>query len=131
MISRMCFRLKMDRPVVLEKENPHYISPGGYNIGGVSFDFCTVEWNRLEDDNSVIVVDVKHLDTDIYPESKKLTLDYFKNHKFEEFYIFTGEYDDPEINPVEILDLELQDDKYNSFIADEEMLKNINEVLCD
>ena len=107
------------------------MSPGGYKIGGVSFDVCTVEWDRLEGSNGVIVVNLKHLDTDIYPESEKLTLDYFKNHKFEEFYIFTGEYDDPEINPVEILDLELQDDKYNSLIADEEMLKNINEVLCN
>ena len=58
MISRMCFQLKMDRPVVIEGKNSHYISPGGY-ICGIPFDFFDAEWNRSEEDKSIINVRVR------------------------------------------------------------------------
>ena len=131
MISRMCFQLKMDRPVILDKENPHYISPGGYNIGGISFDFCDITWNRLEDDKRVICVEAKHLDIDSLPESEKLTLNFLRSHKFNEFFVFTGDTDDLEINPVKIVSLTVEDDKGNLLMANNSMLKNINEVLCN
>ena len=130
MISRMCFQLKMDRPVVIEGKNAHYISPGGY-ICGIPFDFFDAEWNRSEEDKSIINVRVRHLDTDIYPEAADLTLDFLKYHDFNEFFIFSGDTDDPEIHPAKVLSLTIEDDEGNFLIADDEKLKNINEVLYD
>lgn len=131
MISRMCFQLKMDRPIVIEGEKTYYISPGEYCVGGISFDFCDITWNRLEDDKRVICVEAKHLDIDSLPESEKLTLNFLRNHKFNEFFVFTGDTDDLEINPVEVVSLTVEDDKGNLLIADNLMLKNINEALCN
>lgn len=128
----MMIVLKMDRPVISEGDNPHYIVPGGYNIGGIDFDFVYYDQENDNDDNSIIYCDVNLLDTYYSPVSVNITLDFIKNNKFKEFFIYTGEKGcDPEINPVKVISLWIEDDNNNRIEADEKILNNINEVLCN
>lgn len=109
-LTNMLFQLKMDRKI-----NPdiHYLSPGGYEIekDGVTykFDFCQSSGNVDSDDDTVIVFEVSDFDEEYAKETNfsgefedpKELLGYY----FKDFFVFTGEYNDAEINVVELLDL--------------------------
>lgn len=97
---RMYISLLMDRPIDKEK---HYISPGGYefNFNGknIPFDFCTSAGSVCKNPR-MIEFELSDLDLDSFPEAKKLlTKSNLKNvRKIEEFYVYTGEDKEPEIN---------------------------------
>ena len=92
-LSGMSFTLIMDRPVEREK---YYISPGGYNLGGKQFDFCHSEGEIDTNDRTRV-----HFYVDDFDEDYSQTIvpaDIWKT--FSEFFVYTGEYDEPEIHPV-------------------------------
>ena len=109
-LTNMLFQLKMDRKI-----NPdiHYLSPGGYEIekDGVTynFDFCQSSGNVDCDDDTIIVYEVGDFDEE-YAKESGFTGE-FKDPKdllgycFKDFFVFTGEDNDAEINVVELLDL--------------------------
>ena len=97
---RMYISLLMDRPIDKEK---HYISPGGYefNFNGknISFDFCMSSGTICKNPR-MIEFELRELDLTTFPESEKLlNKSCLKNvRKIEEFYIYTGEDNEQEIN---------------------------------
>lgn len=108
-IEKMVLSLKTDRPIDVNK---HYISPGGYELlfsngETVAFDFIESYGNVDKNDKSIIHYALFDLDTDSFPEAKKLT-DYLLGSRVEkiiECYIYNGEDDEEEINPVEIKEM--------------------------
>lgn len=103
-ITGMNMLIKFDRPIDKEK---HYISPGGYIFKSSGktyhFDFLTYEGTIDEKDPTVLHTDVYHLDEDY---SNKLDdFDSAELEEIEEFFIYTGEENDPEIKPVSVISL--------------------------
>lgn len=111
---KMYAKIKFDREIDVEK---HYISLGGYEMTFVDdhglnpktsgFDFFTFTGTIDEEDPTVLHCDMYELDVDTFPRAS--FLEHFSGNitKINEFYIYTGEDDDPEINPVELLSLRL------------------------
>lgn len=111
MITRMYATVMFDREITDE----HYISPGGYAVrdkdgNELCFDFEYYEWDYSKGCR-VIWISHKWLDLSEYPDAKDLEK-YLNNlDKITEFYIYTGEKnEDPEINPVKILNMEFYDE---------------------
>lgn len=107
MLRSMYFSVRFDR-----KADPdiHYICPGGYEmeLNGKScmFDFERFYGRRNEQDQSVIAFEQYDLDTAAYPEAVNITPDDVKDlRSIKEFFIYTGEKGEPEINPVKLLSL--------------------------
>ena len=109
-LTNMLFQLKMDRKI-----NPdiHYLSPGGYEIekDGVTynFDFCQSSGNVDCDDDTIIVYEVGDFDEE-YAKESGFTGEFkdpedLLGYCFKDFFVFTGEDNDAEINVVELLDL--------------------------
>lgn len=94
-LTGMSFTLKMDRPI---KREQHYISPGGYILNGKEFDFCRSQGCIDDRDKSKVHFYVDDIDEsyseDITPEDV--------SGEFSEFFVYTGEYDEPEINAVRV-----------------------------
>lgn len=101
-LEKMSFDVKFDRPI---NKDRHYISPGGYNLNGKSFDFCMFEGVIVDPDTLRCYIS----DFDIeYAEDNGVDAVVPADimGKFSEFYIYTGEYDDEPINPVKIDNLQ-------------------------
>ena len=71
-----------------------------------SFDFMDYVGNVDKDDPTILHAEVDHLDKDYSTDLSKFNSK--KIEAIEEFYIYTGEKEDPEINPVEVLSLTLE-----------------------
>lgn len=103
MLKSMCFDLMFDRPIT----DRHYISPGSYGImignKDVYFDF--LEYTGSIQSDKVIHAEVRELDIQAFPDSKKITRKNFRNNPFVSFYIYTGEDCQPEIVPYKLLGL--------------------------
>ena len=115
MLRKMTFGVEFDRKVDCKE---HYISPGGYEIDidreKIQFDFCNFAGDINKQNPTVVNYEVYIPDTEAFPEMERLTfqmLTQAKNLKFEDFFIYTGEYDDPEIIPLFIEDLILYFDE--------------------
>ena len=117
----MSFTLKMDRPI----DSKHYICPGSYNLGGKQFDFCQHYGNIDDADKSVVHFTVQDFDAE-YSDDAVTPADTEKS--FEDFFIYTGEYDDAEIRPVEVKEL-LFTFTDGSLKASPELLKSANKCL--
>lgn len=106
-ITRMVMDIKFDRKI---DSNKHYISPGGHSFKckgkTYSFDFMDYVGNVDKDDPTILHAEVDHLDKDYSTDLSKFNSK--KIEAIEEFYIYTGEEEDPEINPVEVLSLTLE-----------------------
>lgn len=106
-VTRMVMDIKFDRPINPDR---HYISPGGYIIKckdkSYSFDFMDFEGNVDKDDPTILHAEVYHLDRDCSNDMSKFNSKKIEN--IEEFTIYTGEYDDSEIFPLEILSLTIE-----------------------
>lgn len=101
-LESMSFVLVMDREI-----KDHYISPGGYELAnGKRFDFLRSVGNVLAQDRHKVKFNVSVFDTDYAEENGvlKITEDDLKKN-FTEFFVHTGEYDDPEIEVTGIEDL--------------------------
>lgn len=97
--------IKMDRPIIPMR---HYICPGGYEVETndgktYRFDFLASEGYVNQNDNTIIDFFLYHSDTDSFPEMAELENHLNEIVKIVECFVYTGEYDDPEIKPVEIL----------------------------
>lgn len=92
--------------------NKHYISPGGYEArfnNGKSLEFDFMDYSgRVHGD--CLDFEVENPDIECFEDIPKFKASDFKKHLdwFEEFYIYTGEYNDPEINPVAVKNLTLE-----------------------
>lgn len=101
----MRFVADFDRPVDPDK---HYLSPGGYSVelkDGRTIEFDFTDSIGDKSGSNFVEFIVTGLDTYAFPESEELTLESMKNCNFDEFFIFTGEYDDPEIYVTNIHDI--------------------------
>lgn len=103
-ITEMTMDLKFDRPIVKEK---HYISPGGYAFrsGGKTyhFDFLCFEGRIDPEDPTILHAEVHHLDKDYSYDMSDFNAENLQ--EIEEFFVYTGEYDDPEIYLESVLSL--------------------------
>ena len=129
----MYAKIKFDREIDKDK---HYISLGGYemtfvnNLGGnpttVSFDFFSYIGNVDMNDPTILHCEMEELDSDTFPES--LFIEHFLGtiSEIKDFYVYdyTSEDDEPEINPVELLELELSNGNYK-IPADKKVLGKI------
>lgn len=117
----MNFTLVMDRDI-----GETYISPGGYELAnGKRFNFLRTRGKifcgaQREVKFSVYVLDVDYVAENNSPEITKDDM----RQKFTEFFVHTGEHDDPEINVVDIKDLEFVFSS-ESFYATQEQLESI------
>lgn len=103
-ITEMTMDLKFDRPIVKGK---HYISPGGYAFrsGGKTyqFDFLCFEGRIDPEDPTILHAEVHHLDKDYSYDMSDFNAENLQ--EIEEFFVYTGEYDDPEIYLESVLSL--------------------------
>lgn len=127
-VNNMEFLIKMDRPVVKDE---HYFSPGGYElsatIGGekrsIAFDFNT-SYSTIQDDPTIMHCIVEDLDTDSFPEAEGLTSDFLLMvDEIVEFYVYTGEHNEPELHPQELLSLSFYMTDGSRIIVSDEILK--------
>jgi len=109
--------LQMDREI---DPNRHYISIGGFefcfrNGVNIGFDFNSSIAN-VQKNPTTIKFECDDLDCDSFPEAALLgmMLSDSEVKRIEEFYVYTGEREEPEINPEKILSL--------SFCVDERMI---------
>ena len=101
-LNGMSFILVMDRKI-----DNHYISPGGYELAnGKRFDFLRSVGKVLAQDRHKVKFNVSVFDKDYAEENNvlEITEDDLKQN-FTEFYVHTGEYDDPKIKVTGIEDL--------------------------
>ena len=100
----MSFTLVCDREIPKEN-NPYYISPGGYElVNGKRFDFFSSIGNVDPENRTKVEFDVLELDDEY---SDVITEKDLKK-PFTEFFIYTGEYDDPQIGIQEVKDVEFE-----------------------
>ena len=109
--------LQMDREI---DPNRHYIGIGGFefcfrNGVNIGFDFNSSIAN-VQKNPTTIKFECDDLDCDSFPEAALLgmLLSDSEVDRIEEFYVYTGEREEPEINPEKILSL--------SFCVDERMV---------
>ena len=100
--------LQMDREI---DPNRHYIGIGGFeflfrNGVNIRFDFNSSIAN-VQRDPTVIKFECDDLDCDSFPEAALLgmLLSDSEVERIEEFYVYTGEREEPEINPEKIISL--------------------------
>ena len=100
--------LQMDREI---DPNRHYIGIGGFefcfrNGVNIGFDFNSSIAN-VQKNPTTIKFECDDLDCDSFPEAALLgmMLSDSEVKRIEEFYVYTGEREEPEINPEKILSL--------------------------
>ncbi len=98
-LTGMSFTLKMDREI---DKKSHYISPGGYNLNEKPFDFCQSFGTIDDQDHTKIHFYVCDFDESCSPN--EITPTDIWGY-FSEFFIYTGEQDEPEIRPMAIENL--------------------------
>ena len=104
--------VEFDREIDPDK---HYIIPGGYEAvfddgRSLQFDFEDYEGGRNAGNGFVFEWMQKNPDTDTFKDIEKFNYRDFAEHfeRFEEFFVYTGEADDPEIVPVKALYVTLE-----------------------
>ena len=104
----MYVTLQMDREI---DPNRHYISIGGFEFCfkkgiKIGFDFNSSIAN-VQKNPTTIKFECDDLDCDSFPEAAllEMLLSDSEVDRIEEFYVYTGEKEEPEINPEEIISL--------------------------
>lgn len=128
-LTGMEMHIEFDRPYNNEE---HYISPGGYELNGKQFDFFTTYGYTAEAGN-IVEIEVEDPDLDAFPVpvTKQDVIEANKNGKFDEFFIYTGESDEPEINPVSIKQLTFHFSDGIALNASESLKESINEYFAE
>ena len=119
--------IKFDRPIVRDM---HIISIGGFemtfdNGKTVRFDFLSFNSHIESDDPSVLNFELSGLDVDAFPDSEFLKTFAGKVTNIKEFYVYTGEAEDPEINLIELKALFLYNDHSEQISIDRSLLKDV------
>ena len=135
-LSSMSFTVEMDRPV---DKDIHYISPGGYaflmNLLGkeqeVAFDFSNSVGNIDKTNPRLVHFEVYDLDKEYTKDYVLLTKKNVRTSGYSEFFVYTGEYDDPEIHPVRVKSLTYGFEDNTSLTVSKEQLEQINKYLTD
>ena len=139
-LSGMVFTFVCDRPLYVpgKEKSPYYIVPGGYELkNGKRFDFASTEWTVDKSHPCQAQCIVNDLDKEYTKESKPdfstplPTKDDMKQ-LFSEFFMYTGEQDDPEIKVKEIKNLAFSfvgPSGYKTVLATKEQLNSINEYV--
>lgn len=118
----MYFDLKFNREI---HPNKDYISPGGYEIVSngktYAFDFEKYYASIDEEDKTVLHVWHKNLDTECFPDAKKLEPEILsKTENFSEFYLYLGEKDtDLQVVGVKNMYFEIIGEKREIHISEE------------
>ena len=111
-VEGMILVLQMDREIDKDK---HYISPGGYEFKSskseepLQFDFFDYAGFIDSNDKTKILFETEALDEQTFPGIiDKLNKSFCEDiNEITEFYIYTGEDEDPEINLSKIIDISL------------------------
>ena len=111
-VDGMIFVLQMDREIDKDK---HYISPGGYEFKSskseksLQFDFFDYAGYIDSNDKTKILFETEALDEQTFPGIiDKLNKSFCEDiNEITEFYIYTGEDEDPELNLSKIIDISL------------------------
>ena len=101
----MYISILMDRPI---NKDLHYISPGGFvfDFGGkvIEFDFVCFAGSINRQNPRIVDFIMSDLDISSFPDAKalntKATLEDIR--KIDECFVYTGEYNEPEIHPERI-----------------------------
>lgn len=119
---RMSFTLEMDRPI---EKGKHYVSPGGYCLRfntprgprEVNFDFLDFEGTIVKE--KFLECNVYNLDVDSFEGSAEL-LSLLRNSNYDwvEFFVYTGEYEDPKIQPVRAFNILIEGETYRRKLKD-------------
>ena len=131
--------IKFDRPIIgcckrrfrrYYFRGEHVISIGGFemtfdNGKTVRFDFLDFNGHIESDDPSVLNFELHGLDVDAFPDSEFLKTFAGKVTAIKEFYVYTGEAEDPEINPIKLKALFLYNDHSEQISVDRSLLKNV------
>lgn len=121
----MSFTLVCDREIP-EDTNPYYISPGGYELkDGKQFDFYSSTGWVNPDNRTEVNFSVKEPDEDY---SSVLTEEDLKQ-PFNEFFVFTGEYDEPQVGIKEVKNVcfeVIKNGEVCSIPATKEQMESIN-----
>lgn len=91
-LRKMFVTLEIDRAA--DAKN-YYISLGGFECGGKKFDFCSYR-GTISDNPKLVDFTLSDFDED-FSEGAVITPEDIR-YGFTKFNVFTGEYDDPEIN---------------------------------
>ena len=122
---RMYASIKFDRIIIPEE---HYISPGGYEMKAAGrwyhFDFCDFMGKRDEEDPAVLHCEMRNLDTSTFPESIDFEKVCDQVEEISEFFVFTGEYDDSPIHPIQLLSVSFWTDEFGLVSISEELFQN-------
>lgn len=116
--------IKFDREIVPDK---YYISPGScemtFNNGITTrFDFMDTVGAICEYDTTQALFECYNLDLESFPESEFLGTFNGSVTKINEVFIYTGDDEDPEINPVEVVEMRLFNDNDEMITFPEKML---------
>lgn len=111
-VEAMIFVLQMDREIDKDK---HYVSPGGYEFKSskseepLQFDFFDYAGYIDSNDKTKILFETEVLDEQPFPGIiDKLNKSFCEDiNEITEFYIYTGEDEDPELNLSKIIDISL------------------------
>lgn len=125
--------MRMEATVRFDREidpGKHYISPGGYEMSfsngkTVQFDFMEYAGSICVDEPTNMLFECKSLDVDCFPDAKFLTTFAGTITDIKEFYIYTGEDDESDIYPVELISIRLLNDDDEEIKVDDSLLGNI------
>lgn len=122
--------IKFDRPIIRDK---HVIFIGGFemtfdNGKTVRFDLLDFNGHVESDDPRVLNFELHGLDVDAFPDSEFLKTFAGKVTAINEFYVYTGEAEDPEINPIELKALFLCNHRSERISIDRSLLKDVFRV---
>lgn len=141
-LESMSFTLRMDREIISEEEPNerlrHYISTGSYTFETekgeeINFDFrcysATIDKHNkkylhvyvcdYDEDYSTITKDGEE-------ETTLISKGMIKSAKFTDFFIYTGEEEEPEINAEKILNLQFHFIDGTTVCATQEQMEIIN-----
>ena len=122
---RMIFDLRFDRDIDLKKQ---YISPGGFCFvaAGKEFEFDFKESVKevSDEDPRVLHCEMCYLDKNAFPDSAGFDAVCDQIEELKEFFVFTGEFNEPEIHPVKILNLTFFSDEKGVVQVDRKIFEN-------
>ena len=85
---------------------------------------------RDEEDPAVLHCEMRNLDTSTFSESIDFEIVCDQVEEISEFFVFTGEYDDSPIHPIQLLSVSFWTDEFGLVSISEELFQNcLQEIL--